>query len=282
MTNKGQCLCGTVRYEVDGPFSMMVNCHCSRCRKHHGAPFATFVAAPLSGFRWVSGQEAISTFTTDVGTRSFCSACGSVTPMLVEQMGMAMCPAGNLEGDLGIKPQTHIFAASKAPWYEITDSLPQHAGFPPEFGGGMGIEQPPVEPKPGVIQGSCLCGEVAFEIEGEPEKIYYCHCSRCRRARSAAHGCNMFFKHQQMRWVRGESLVKYFKDPNARFFSSAFCEKCGSGMPRVNFERGIAYTPASALDTDPGIRPQARIFVDSKASWVEITDQIPQFAQLPA
>src|ERR1700761_9010270 len=113
MSNKGQCLCGAVRYEVDGPFSMMVNCHCSRCRKHHGAPFATFVAAPLTGFRWVSGQDAIATFTTDVGTRSFCSICGSVTPMLVKEMGMAMCPAGNLEGELGIKPQTHIFAASK-------------------------------------------------------------------------------------------------------------------------------------------------------------------------
>jgi hypothetical protein len=280
---QGQCLCGTVRFEVTGPFTSMLNCHCSMCRKHHGAPFATFVSAPKSAFRWLAGEESIVDYTSPEsgGTRSFCGMCGSVTPRAIEQMDLVMCPAGNLDGELGIKPQAHLFAASKAPWYEITDSAPQHVGFPPEFGGGLGIQRPPVTARPGVIQGSCLCGEVAFEIAGEPEKIYYCHCSRCRRARSAAHGGNMFFKPEQFRWMRGESLVKYFKDPNARFFSTAFCEKCGSGMPRVNFERKVAYVPASALDTDPGIRPLARIFVDSKPSWVEITDAIPQFAGMP-
>src|SRR5688572_17400839 len=53
----GACLCGTVRYELDGPFTMMMHCHCSMCRKHHGAPFATFVAAAHSGFRWRSGED---------------------------------------------------------------------------------------------------------------------------------------------------------------------------------------------------------------------------------
>ena len=52
----GACLCGTVRYELDGPFTAMMHCHCSMCRKQHGAPFATFVAAALSGFRWLGGD----------------------------------------------------------------------------------------------------------------------------------------------------------------------------------------------------------------------------------
>ena len=46
----GSCLCGAVTYEVRGPFNMMVHCHCSMCRKHHGAAFATFVGAPLTHF----------------------------------------------------------------------------------------------------------------------------------------------------------------------------------------------------------------------------------------
>ena len=132
----------------------------------------------------------------------------------------------------------------------------------------------------GVIEGSWLCGEVAFEIAGTPERLMFCHCSRCRRARSAAHGSNLFFKPAQMRWLRGESLVKYYKDPSARFFSTAFCEKCGSGAPRVNVERGVAYVPAGALDTDPGIKAM-RIFVGSKASWVELTDSLPRFEEMP-
>ena len=278
---QGQCLCGTVRYEIDGPFASMMSCHCSMCRKHHGAPFATFVSAPLEGFRWISGEDSITTYTTPSGgSRSFCKVCSSVTPILMSKMGLVLCPAGNLDGDLGIKPQAHIFTGSKASWYEITDSLPQHEEFPPEFG-MSGVQRPKVEPKPGVIQGSCLCGEVAFEIEGTPERLMFCHCSRCRRARSAAHGANLFFKPDQMRWVRGESLVKNYKDPSARFFSVSFCEKCGSGAPRASREFPVAYVPAGTLDTDPGIKPTARIFVGSKASWVEISDRMPQFEEAP-
>jgi hypothetical protein len=278
----GQCLCGAVRYEVDGPFGSMVNCHCSMCRKAHGAPFATYVAAPMSAFRWIAGEDSITPYKTESGgTRSFCRICGSVTPTFITEMDLVACPAGNLDGELGIKPQSHWFVGSKASWYQITDPLPQYEGFPPELGGGLGCQRPVVEPKAGVIQGSCLCGDVAFEIEGTPERLMYCHCSRCRRARSAAHGSNMFFKPQQIRWLRGEPLVKYYKDPNARFFSTAFCEKCGSGAPRVNREHNVAYVPAGALDTDPGIKPLARIFVGSKASWVDITDSVPQFAELP-
>jgi len=278
---RGQCLCGAVRYEVDGPFGSMLNCHCSMCRKHHGAPFATFVTAPLGGFRWLAGEESIAKYTTPAGgSRSFCPICGSVTPTLFDKLDMVACPAGNLEGELGIKPQCHWFVGSKAPWYEITDSLPQYAGFPPEYGGGLGETRPAVEPREGVIQGSCLCGEVAFEIAGRPQGLMYCHCSRCRRARSAAHGSNLFFKPEQIRWLRGESLVKYYKDPSARSFTTTFCGKCGSGAPSVNLQRQVAHVPAGSLDTDPGMTA-TRIFVGSKPGWVEITDSLPQFAELP-
>src|SRR3954464_15499956 len=108
--NQGQCLCGTVRYEVDGPFQSMTHCHCSMCRKHHGAPFATYVSAPLAGFRWLSGQDAVVKFTA---TRTFCSTCGSVAPFFEEERGIVLIPAGNLEGELGIRPERHIFTASK-------------------------------------------------------------------------------------------------------------------------------------------------------------------------
>lgn len=278
---QGQCLCGAVRYEVAGPFASMMNCHCSMCRKHHGAPFATFVSAPLPGFRWLAGEDNVAKYQTPSGgTRSFCATCSSVMPIMMSEMGIVLCPAGNLDGDLGIKPQGHIFTGSKAPWYEITDSLPQHVEFPPEFG-MSGVERPTVEAKRDVLQGSCLCGEVAFEIEGAPERLMYCHCSRCRRARSAAHGANLFFKADQLRWLRGESLVKYYKEPSAKFFSVSFCGKCGSGAPRANREYQVAYVPAGVLDGDPAIKPQARIFVGSKPDWVEITDSIPRFEELP-
>ena len=279
--NAGQCLCGTVRYEVDGPFATMTHCHCSMCRKHHGAPFATYVSAPLPGFRWVSGKDAITTYTTESGfTRPFCSTCGSVTPMLLEDAAVVLIPAGNLDGELGIKPQRHIFAGSKAPWYEIADSLPQFEEYPPEYG-MKGVERPAPAVKAGFLQGSCLCGEVAYEVEGKPDLFMYCHCSRCRRGRSAAHGANLFFDPAKFRWVRGESLVEHYRVPEAQRFAVHFCRNCGGGVPRHAEGAKVTLVPAGTLDTPLDAKPTARIFVGSKAPWLDLADDIPRFEELP-
>ena len=121
--NQGRCLCGTVRFEIDGPYTNMLHCHCSMCRKHHGAAFATFVAAPIEGFRYTSGESAIGHHASSPGLhRSFCTSCGSVMPEAMASMGLVVCPAGNLDGDLGITPGMHMFTGSKAGWSEITDT----------------------------------------------------------------------------------------------------------------------------------------------------------------
>jgi hypothetical protein len=278
----GRCLCGTVRYEIDGPFSNMAHCHCSMCRKHHGSPYATWAIAPLAGFRYLGGEEAVGRYDSSPGfRRSFCTICGSVVPDGLESAGVVICPAGNLEGEPGVEPGLHMFVGSKAPWYEITDGLPQFAEYPPQF--GMQAARPTrVDASGDGVQGSCLCGEVAYTISGPPIRMFYCHCSRCRLGRSAAHAANVFYKADDLRWVRGAELVQEFQLPEAQLFATAFCRRCGSAVPRVSLERNVAVVPAGSLDTDPGIRAQAHIFVESKAAWDRITDQIPQFAGMPA
>lgn len=111
--------------------------------------------------------------------------------------------------------------------------------------------------------------------------MYQCHCSRCRRARGAAHGANQFYKLDQLRWLRGEEQVVQFKLPEAERFGAAFCKRCGGKTPRATVANGMVVAPAGALDTDPGMRPMAHIFVGSKAPWFEITDSIPQMEGLP-
>jgi hypothetical protein len=277
----GTCLCGTVRYEVDGPFQMMMHCHCSMCRKHHGSTLATFVSAPLSGFRWLSGEDAITRYqSSPEGSRSFCGNCGSVTPVLMPAAGVVVCPAGNLQGDLGLEPQAHIFTGSKAVWDTITDTLPQHAEYPPEFH-AAGIDRPAPAVPTGITQGSCLCGDVAYEITGEPLRMVSCHCSRCRLGRSAAYATNVFYKDTQFAWTRGASQAKEYRVPDAKYFAVAFCTRCGSGVPRISVERGLVVVPAGSLDSDPGIRPQMHIFVESRAPWDSIADTLPQFAAGP-
>ncbi len=72
-----------------------------------------------------------------------------------------------------------------------------------------------------------------------------------------------------------------YKVPDARFHAAAFCSRCGSKVPRISAERGVVLVPAGSLDGDPGVRPAAHIFVADKAPWFEITDSLPQHAQMP-
>jgi hypothetical protein len=277
---RGGCLCGTVRYEVTAPFQVMMHCHCSMCRKHHGSAFATFAAAPLAAFRWLGGEEAVVRYASSPqGARFHCRHCGSVAPTLLPDAGFAIVPAGNLDGDPGIRPQLHAFVASKAPWHEITDSLPQHAAAPPELGGGEGVARPTVRPRPEGAEGSCLCGDVAYELRAA-QRMYYCHCSRCRRGRSAACAANLIAKIDDFAWRRGAELVAEYKVPDARFFTAAFCTHCGGKAPRVARDRGFVNIPGGTLDTDPGIRPQAHIYAASKAPWFEITGDLPQYPEM--
>lgn len=109
----GSCRCGTVRYEIDGPFDVMSHCHCSICRMQQGTAFATYVSVPAARFRWSAGEAQVTHYSGEAGQvaeqRAFCSRCGSPTPSLDAEGGTAYCPAENLQRDLGIKPQSHVF-----------------------------------------------------------------------------------------------------------------------------------------------------------------------------
>jgi hypothetical protein len=277
----GSCFCRTVRYEVSGRFDSMVSCHCSMCRKHHGVAFATYISAPKDNFHWVAGEDALHEYkSSSHGTRVSCGVCGSTVQMTMPDSSLVFLPAGPLEGDLEIKPQAHIFVSSKAPWYTITDNLPQHEEYPPELG-MTGLQRPTIDPREGISAGSCLCGAVAYEATGEPLVMQSCHCQRCRRLRGAAHATNIFYQATQFRWTRGDDRVVEYKLPEARFYTAAFCRQCAGAVPKVSLERGLVVIPAGSLDTDPPMRSQRHIFTNYKASWFEITDTLPQFPEGP-
>lgn len=275
----GACLCGALRYTVEGPFKNLMHCHCSMCRKHHGAPFATFVGASASGFRWISGEDTVVEYkSSEEAVRRFCPTCFSVAPL--SQGKDVYMPAGNLDGDLGDVGGMHVFVGSKAPWHTIADDLPQHDTTPP------GWPLPTVNrPAPPVlasgVHGSCLCGDVTFKVEGRPARFMLCHCSRCRRGRSAAHGGNTFYPAAQFTWLSGQSQVRSYKVPEAARFVVAGCTRCGGGTPVVREGVPFVLIPAGILDGDPGARPEAHIFVTSGASWYKFRDAIPRFAELP-
>lgn len=260
----------------------MAHCHCSMCRKFHGSAYATFGVASPDVFRWTSGADKIVSYVSSPGGgRTFCPRCGSAVPAAPPGAPFVLVPAGNVAEDPGARPKLHFFVDSKAPWYTIHDELPQHAEWPPDFGEGS-VERPLREPETeGATGGSCLCGAVAYEYDGEPERMLHCHCSRCRRANSAVHSTLLFVSDDAFRWLTGEEQVDKYEIQDAVVMGSAFCRTCGSQMPRELGERGVLLIPAGSLDTDPGVRPSSHIFVGSKAVWVDIHDQIPQFAEYP-
>ena len=129
---KGSCLCGAVRFAITSPILSMGNCHCTMCRKQHGTAFATYCQVAKTGLQILTGESHIQRYvSSDFTERSFCADCGTKLTFtfndLPERIWIA---AGAIDDDPGIRPQYHIFVGSKAPWYEIKDSIRQHEGYP--------------------------------------------------------------------------------------------------------------------------------------------------------
>ena len=127
-TMEGSCLCGKVRYRASGPIRSMGNCHCTDCRKSHGAVFATFICIPRPNFSFLQGEDRLTRHRADSGAvRSFCRECGSIITWEREaHAGFIDFTAATLDTPLHRKPEHHIFVRSKVPWYEIQDGTPQY------------------------------------------------------------------------------------------------------------------------------------------------------------
>lgn len=129
--------------------------------------------------------------------------------------------------------------------------------------------------------GSCLCGQVRFEIDGGFESFYLCHCEYCRKDTGSAHAANLFSSSASLKWVSGENLVKSFTLPSTRHTKS-FCAVCGSALPNMQMGGRLLVTPAGSLDSEVAIRPNAHIFTSSKADWDDRLEQIPMLGTLPS
>lgn len=137
-TVSGTCFCGAVGFEVDLPSLFCAHCHCSMCRRNHGAGFVTWFGIPYRQFRILRGSGQLRRFvSSNHGTRSFCGICGSSlfceSTRHPEHLDIVLA---NMEGPIDRKPELHVFFSDRAPWIEISDSLPK-------LGGESGME--PVE-----------------------------------------------------------------------------------------------------------------------------------------
>jgi hypothetical protein len=129
--------------------------------------------------------------------------------------------------------------------------------------------------------GSCICGSVKYEISGEFRFFYHCHCKRCRKATGTGHASNIILNPDSVEWTAGEELLNSYEVPDAERFRTMFCKNCGSPLPRTAPDLSLAVIPAGSLDSSPDIKPDARIFIGSKAEWSCDASELPVWDEYP-
>jgi hypothetical protein len=121
----GRCQCGAVRYQVADEFIYAQNCHCSQCRAATGSAFKPFAGIERNKLTIVEGEGNLLVFGTNELNDTRCGTCGSFLFSVVRDGGYVHVAMGSLVDAPAIRPTGHIFVGSKAPWFEITDDLPQ-------------------------------------------------------------------------------------------------------------------------------------------------------------
>jgi hypothetical protein len=122
----GTCECGAVRYAVEDAFLYALNCHCSACRAGTGAAFKSFAGIEREKLEITEGHDRLLVFGEPDENHTRCLTCGSLLFSVVRNGEYVHVAMGSLVDAPSIRPTAHIFVGSKAPWFEITDDLPQH------------------------------------------------------------------------------------------------------------------------------------------------------------
>jgi len=123
----GSCLCGAIRYEIDGKIGPVGHCHCVTCRKAQGGAFVTNAPVRSKYFRLTSGADSVAEFESSPGKkRCFCRTCGSpLWSHRESESEIVRIRLGLLDSDPERRPLAHVWVSEKAPWYDITDDLPR-------------------------------------------------------------------------------------------------------------------------------------------------------------
>ena len=136
----GRCACGTVAYRVTAAAKKLYHCHCSVCRRLHGALFATYACVERKHLAVEAGADRLSTYVSDLAKWRFCAVCGChLFAEHEHNPGMTWYMPGTLDGDLvpghPAGSETHIFVGSKSPLARVPDDVPRFEGHAPDEAG---------------------------------------------------------------------------------------------------------------------------------------------------
>ena len=127
--------------------------------------------------------------------------------------------------------------------------------------------------------GSCLCSAVKFQVQGNFDSFYLCHCQYCQKDTGTAYAANLFSRSAKLSWISGADDVTSFTLPGTRH-NKSFCKLCGSALPSTQ-NPGLLVVPAGSLNTEISTLPTAHIFSSSKATWDEELGGLRKYEGLP-
>ncbi|HVT52003.1 MAG TPA: GFA family protein [Dongiaceae bacterium] len=268
----GQCLCGAVSFEIEAGLRAPSLCHCSQCRRTHGAPGA-YTSAPVGSYR-IRGEESLNWYATSAtAEQAFCRKCGS--NLFWREVGGAELDVcmGSLNGPTGLRLGMHIWTRSQGDYYEIGDD-----GVPRYAESSKGAQSIPVEPAPDAgpartdHAGGCHCGAVRYRVQGRMRDSVVCHCSQCRRNHGHAPGYSKARIAELT--IEGEGDLTWYA--SSKEAQRGFCRKCGSNLFwRIEGSDGVSIT-ASSLRAPTGLKTVRHIFAADKGDYYDIADGVPQ------
>ena len=130
------------------------------------------------------------------------------------------------------------------------------------------------------LKGSCLCGDVRYEVHGPFPRLYQCHCSLCRKQGGSVSNTGLIVKTGKFRWLWGEAGIGRWQRPTG--FRSWFCARCGSTVPNPLRDTGYLWVPAGTLDDDAPLEICAQLFLASRMPCDQPRKDGLQFDEAPA
>lgn len=131
-----------------------------------------------------------------------------------------------------------------------------------------------------MIKGSCLCGDVGFEVDGPFPWLYQCHCSLCRKQGGSVSNTGLIVAAGKFRWLAGDDRIGKWQRSSG--FRSHFCTRCGAPVPNPLRDTGYVWVPSGLLDGDGALEIGAQLYVGSKAPWATLPEGVRQFETAPA
>ncbi|WNO09932.1 GFA family protein [Teredinibacter sp. KSP-S5-2] len=131
-----------------------------------------------------------------------------------------------------------------------------------------------------MIEGSCLCGAIKYQVELIPGKIFNCHCQFCRKAHGADYVTVALAKAKTLVISDDNNYLKEHLNNIGGY--RAFCGNCGTRLMNYAPNKSIYLSVTlSTIDTPINLKPVAHVNTESKACWNEPYEGIPSFSQLP-